>query len=46
MKKEVDLKSVVKSLSKLGVEASITKSRLEILKVLTPPVQNPSISNM
>lgn len=45
MKKELDLKSVVKNLSKLGVDATITKSRLEILKVLTPPAQNPPITN-
>ncbi|MER1999588.1 MAG: Lmo0850 family protein [Lysinibacillus sp.] len=46
MKKELDLKSVVKNLSKLGVDATITKSRLEILKVLTPPTQNPPITNV
>lgn len=46
MKKEIDLKSVVKNLSKLGVDASVTKSRLEILKVLTPPPNNPPITNM
>jgi len=41
MAKEVDLKTMVKNLSKLGVTASVTKSRLEILKVLTPPIQTP-----
>ncbi|WP_268871005.1 Lmo0850 family protein [Ureibacillus manganicus] len=41
MAKEVDLKRIVKKLSKLGVTASVTKSRLEILKVLTPPIQTP-----
>ncbi|HWL22735.1 MAG TPA: Lmo0850 family protein [Ureibacillus sp.] len=41
MAKEVDLKKMVKNLSKLGVTASVTKSRLEILKVLTPPIQTP-----
>ncbi|MFJ8237710.1 Lmo0850 family protein [Ureibacillus sp. NPDC094379] len=39
MTKEVDLKNIVKNLSKLGVTASVTKSRLELLKVLTPPTQ-------
>ncbi|SOC42081.1 Lmo0850 family protein [Ureibacillus acetophenoni] len=41
MAKEVDLKRIVKNLSKLGVSASVTKSRLEILKVLAPPTQTP-----
>ncbi|MDM5335378.1 Lmo0850 family protein [Ureibacillus composti] len=41
MTKEVDLKNIVKNLSKLGVTASVTKSRLELLKVLTPPTQTP-----
>ena len=45
MKKDLDLKAVVQNLSKLGVNASITKSRLEILKVLTPPAQNAPITN-
>ncbi len=41
MAKEVDLKKIVRNLSKLGVSASVTKSRLEILKVLSPPTQTP-----
>ncbi len=43
MTKEVNLKKIVKNLSKLGVTASVTKSRLEILKVLTPPTQTPQV---
>lgn len=41
MTKEVDLKRIVSNLSKLGVKATVTKSRLELLKVLTPPTQTP-----
>lgn len=43
MAKEVDLKKIVSNLSKLGVNATITKSRLEMLKVLTPPTQTPQV---
>ena len=43
MAKEVDLKKIVSNLSKLGVKATITKSRLEMLKVLTPPTQTPQV---
>lgn len=39
MTKEVDLKSIVLKLSKLGVTATMTKSRLELLKALAPPTQ-------
>lgn len=45
MKKEIDLKQLVKNLSQIGVNATLTKSRLEILKVLTPPVQNSTATN-
>lgn len=45
MKKELDLKQLVKNLSQIGVNANITKSRIEILKVLTPPVQNSTATN-
>lgn len=45
MKKEIDLKQLVKNLSQIGVNATVTKSRLEILKVLTPPVQNSTATN-
>ncbi|EON71108.1 Lmo0850 family protein [Lysinibacillus sphaericus] len=43
MTKEVDLKKIVSNLSKLGVQATVTKSRLELLKVLTPPTQTPQV---
>jgi hypothetical protein len=39
MSKEGDLKKIISKLSKLGVTATVTKSRLEILKVLTPPTR-------
>lgn len=41
MAKEIDLKKIVSNLSKLGVNATVTKSRIKLLKVLTPPVQSP-----
>lgn len=37
MAKEMDLKKIVSNLTKLGVNATITKPRIELLKVLTPP---------
>lgn len=37
MAKEDDLRKLVSKLSKIGVTASVTKSRLELLKVLAPP---------
>ena len=43
MGKEVDLKKIAKNLSKSGVTATVTKSRLELLKVLAPPTQLPQI---
>ena len=46
MKKEIDLKQLVKNLSQIGVNATVTKSRLEILKVLAPPVQKSSTANL
>ncbi|MBS7345631.1 MAG: hypothetical protein KIG60_08325 [Caryophanon sp.] len=42
MTKEVDVKKLIANLTKLGVTASMTKSRLELLKVLAPPAQTPS----
>lgn len=42
MTKEVDVKKLIANLAKLGVTASMTKSRLELLKVLAPPAQAPS----
>lgn len=44
MEKEVDLKKIVEKLSKSGVTVTVTKSRLELLKVLTPPPQIHNIS--
>ena len=43
MAKEVDLKKLVSNLSKRGVTATVTKSRLELLKVLTPLSQTPQV---
>ena len=45
MANEMDLKKVIANLAKLGVSATITKSRLEMLKVLAPSVQNPQIQS-
>lgn len=45
MAKEIDLKKIVTNLSKLGVNATVTKSRIELLKVLTPPTQTPQAQN-
>lgn len=42
MKQEVDIKTIISNLTKLGVKANMTKSRLELLKVLTPPAQTPT----
>jgi len=43
MTKEVDLKKIVSNLSELGVKATVTKSRLDLLKVLTPPITTPRV---
>ena len=45
MAKEIDLKRIVTNLSKIGVTATVTKSRLELLKVLTSPTQTPQTQN-
>ncbi|MCM3357623.1 MULTISPECIES: Lmo0850 family protein [unclassified Psychrobacillus] len=45
MAKEVDLKKIVSNLSKLGVTVTMTKSRLEILKALSPPAQSPHVQS-
>jgi len=45
MKKENDIKKIISNLAKLGVSATITKSRLEMLKALVPPVQDPHIQS-
>lgn len=46
MAKELELKELVKNLSKLGVKATATKSRLDLLKVLTPPTRTPQAQNV
>ena len=45
MKKQNDLKTIVANLSKVGVKATVTKSRVELLKVLAPPTQAPYPQN-
>ena len=45
MAKEVDLKTIISNLAKLGVSATMTKSRLEMLKALAPPAQDPQIQS-
>ncbi|MFC5542847.1 MAG: Lmo0850 family protein [Bacilli bacterium] len=37
MAKDVDLRKIALKLSKTGVTVTVTKSRLELLKVLAPP---------
>lgn len=46
MTKEMDLRKIVTNLSKIGVNATVTKSRLELLKVLSPPTQTPQTQNI
>ncbi len=43
MAKEVELKKIISNLTKLGVSATMTKSRLDMLKALAPPAQHPQI---
>ncbi|MFD1927698.1 Lmo0850 family protein [Sporosarcina siberiensis] len=45
MAKEVDLKSIISNLAKLGVSATLTKSRLEMLKALAPPLHDPHLQS-
>ena len=45
MKKQDYLKIIVANLSKAGVKATVTKSRLELVKVLAPPSQAPYPQN-
>ena len=45
MKKQSDLKSIVANLSKVGVKVTVTKSRVDLLKVLLPPVTQPHPQN-
>ena len=44
MAKDVEIRKIVSNLSKLGIQATITKSRVELLKALAlppnPPVQS------
>ena len=39
MAEEMDLKKIISNLAKLGVSATLTKSRLEMLKARVPPIQ-------
>lgn len=45
MAQEMDLKKIISNLAKLGVSAKMTKSRLEMLKALVPPVQDPQVQS-
>lgn len=45
MAQEMDLKKIISNLAKLGVSATKTKSRLDMLKVLVPPVQDPQVQS-
>ena len=45
MAQESDLKKIISNLAKLGVSATKTKSRLEMLKALMPPVQDPEVKS-
>lgn len=42
MKEKNNLKTILLQLANLGVSASLTKSRLEMLKAIAPPAQEPS----
>ncbi|WP_397536370.1 Lmo0850 family protein [Rummeliibacillus pycnus] len=41
MSRDVDVTKIIANLSKLGVKATTTKSRLELLKALAPPKSAP-----
>lgn len=45
MANNIDVKKIISNLAKLGVSATMTKSRLEMLKALVPPVQDPHIQS-
>ena len=45
MKKQDDLKIIVANLSKAGVKATVTKSRVELLNVLVLSTQSPFPQN-
>ncbi|WOV87102.1 Lmo0850 family protein [Sporosarcina oncorhynchi] len=44
-KDKVDLKKIITNLAKLGVSATATKSRLDMLKALAPPANDPQIQS-
>lgn len=44
-KEKVDLKKIISNLAKLGVSATATKSRMEMLKALAPPANDPQIQS-
>lgn len=44
-KEKVDLKKIISNLAKLGVSATATKSRMEMLKALAPPTNDPQIQS-
>ncbi|GKV67284.1 MULTISPECIES: Lmo0850 family protein [Sporosarcina] len=41
--KEMDIKKIISNLAKLGVSATLTKSRSDMLQALTPVVQSPPV---
>lgn len=45
MAKDIDLKKIISNLAKLGVSATLTKSRLDMLKALAPPAQDPQVQS-
>lgn len=45
MKREVDVTKIISNLSKIGVKATVTKSRLELLKALAPPKSKTQVQN-
>ncbi len=45
MSRNVDVTKIIANLSKLGVKATTTKSRLELLKALAPPKSSPQTQN-
>ncbi|MBQ0140770.1 MAG: hypothetical protein KBT36_15965 [Kurthia sp.] len=45
MKREVDVTKIISNLSKIGVKATATKSRLELLKALAPPKSKTQVQN-
>jgi hypothetical protein len=44
MAKDVEIRKIVSNLSKLGIQATITKSRVELLKALALP-QTPHVQS-